>query len=121
MSGDLAIVSTLRDRIAELEERLQALTEAYTSFEVPGTELLKLTRTERAILKILHDHMGVAIHKERIHTKLYALRPDDPPDMRIIDVLICKIRHKLGVSAPFVIETKWGEGYWLRRREEKAA
>jgi two-component system, cell cycle response regulator CtrA len=43
-------------------------------------------------------------------TALFSDRIDEPPDVKIIDVWICKMRRKL---QPFGIEIKtcWGVGY----------
>ena len=39
----------------------------------------------------------------------------DEPEMKIIDVFICKLRKKLAeAGAPNVIGTVWGRGYMVR-------
>ena len=39
----------------------------------------------------------------------------DEPEMKIIDVFICKLRRKLSdAGAPNVIATVWGRGYMVR-------
>jgi two-component system cell cycle response regulator CtrA len=39
----------------------------------------------------------------------------DEPDMKIIDVFICKLRKKLAqAGADELIETVWGRGYMIR-------
>ena len=57
--------------------------------------------------------------KSQILSALYGhLPPDDEPEIKIVDVYVCKARRKLkrfGVS----IETKWGGGYYMTR-EAKA-
>ncbi|MFC3071509.1 winged helix-turn-helix domain-containing protein [Shinella pollutisoli] len=41
---------------------------------------------------------------------------DDAPEIKIVDVLVCKIRKKLtGLDIP--IHTVWGEGYRLVPRK----
>ena len=49
----------------------------------------------------------------------------DEPELKIIDVFICKLRRKLAeaLSGEDYIETVWGRGYVLRElsQEEKAA
>lgn len=53
---------------------------------------------------------GLPHSKSAILDHLYFDRPDDPPEQKIIDVYICKLRTAL---APFgvTIETVWGLGY----------
>ena len=50
--------------------------------------------------------------KETFTTALFSDRIDDPPEIKIIDVCICKVRKTL---QPFGIEIKtcWGAGYEL--------
>jgi two-component system cell cycle response regulator CtrA len=44
----------------------------------------------------------------------------DEPEVKIIDVFICKIRKKLETASPgeHFIETVWGRGYRLRNPQE---
>ena len=47
-----------------------------------------------------------------IRDSLYGGR--DEPEMKIIDVFICKLRRKLSeAGAPQLIETVWGRGYTI--------
>ena len=42
----------------------------------------------------------------------------DEPELKIIDVFICKLRKKLGLACgDSYIETVWGRGYVLRDPE----
>lgn len=80
--------------------------------------LAQFTKTEYEMLLLLRNHRPNVISKDRFMQRLYLLRPDDPPDEKIIDVLICKIRHKLeGMN--FNIETAWGRGYRLPYNQEE--
>jgi two-component system cell cycle response regulator CtrA len=47
----------------------------------------------------------------------------DEPELKIIDVFICKLRKKLvqATNGENYIETVWGRGYALRDPEETAA
>jgi two-component system cell cycle response regulator CtrA len=47
----------------------------------------------------------------------------DEPELKIIDVFICKLRKKLAVACngEHYIETVWGRGYVLRDPDEKIA
>ncbi|MBI1213845.1 MAG: hypothetical protein GC190_20480 [Alphaproteobacteria bacterium] len=112
----------LRLRVAELEDRLQELQKVYFGFELPGAEWLPLTGQERAIAKILHQHLGHVVLKTSLHTHLYALavHDEDIAEIKIVDVFICKLRAKIKGSI-YRIETMWGQGYRLLRGEPTTA
>jgi two-component system cell cycle response regulator CtrA len=69
-----------------------------------------MSRVDRAA-HALARRPGNVITKENILDLLYAGMPDQP-DMKIIDVFICKARAKL---TPLGIEltTVWGRGYMM--------
>ncbi len=69
-----------------------------------------LTGKEYACLEFLATRRGMTVTKEMFLSHLYGGR--DEPEMKIIDVFICKLRRKLAeAGAPPVIETVWGRGY----------
>lgn len=75
-------------------------------------EVVPLTGKEYACLEFLARKRGMTVTKEMFLRHLYAGRQE--PEMKIIDVFICKIRRKLRESgAPRVIETVWGRGYMI--------
>lgn len=76
----------------------------------PFDPALRLTPAEKGLLSILMDRAGRVISKEALVTLLYAHQPDDPPDEKIIDVYVCKIRPKIE-GRDCRIETVWGEGF----------
>ncbi len=81
--------------------------------------LLRLTGREYAILELLSLRIGNPLTKEMIMTHLY--RGMDEPEIKGIDVFICKLRKKLAVAGcENLIETVWGEGYLLRELEPAA-
>jgi len=72
-----------------------------------------LTGKEYAILELLVLRKGMVLTKDAFLNHLYGGM--DEPEMKIIDVFICKLRRKLqAVGAPNVIATVWGRGYMLR-------
>lgn len=72
-----------------------------------------LTGKEYAILELLVLRKGMVLTKEVFLNHLYGGM--DEPEMKIIDVFICKLRKKLAVAgAPNVIGTVWGRGYMVR-------
>ena len=87
---------------------------AARTVEVEGRRV-GLTGKEYAILEMLSLRKGMTLTKEMFLTHLYGGR--DEPELKIIDVFICKLRKKLhqaGAPASGCIETVWGRGYSLR-------
>lgn len=72
-----------------------------------------LTAKEFEILQLLMLRKNSVLTKETILSHLYGGL--DEPEMKIIDVFICKIRNKLAKAGlPKVIATVWGRGYSVR-------
>jgi two-component system cell cycle response regulator CtrA len=102
-------------RIEALEEENELLRERIAYLErANGRELLLplelgLTKHEGRVVAMLYQRAEVC-SKEQLMHGCYADRHDDEPEIKIIDVFICKARKKI---APFglKIETIWGRGY----------
>ena len=72
-----------------------------------------LTMREFAVLELLVLRRNMIMTKEAILTQLYGGM--DEPEIKIIDVFVCKIRSKLAKAGlPSVISTVWGRGYSVR-------
>jgi len=72
-----------------------------------------LTGKEYAILELLVLRKGMVLTKEAFLNHLYGGM--DEPEMKIIDVFICKLRKKLAqAGAANLIGTVWGRGYMIR-------
>ena len=72
-----------------------------------------LTGKEYAILELLVLRKGMVLTKEMFLNHLYGGM--DEPEVKIIDVFICKLRRKLAeAGARDVIGTVWGRGYTVR-------
>ncbi len=89
------------------------------SVEVTG-QRLHLTGKEYAMLELLSLRKGTTLTKEMFLNHLYGGM--DEPELKIIDVFICKLRKKLAAATggENYIETVWGRGYVLRDVEEEA-
>jgi two-component system, cell cycle response regulator CtrA len=76
-----------------------------------------LTVKEYQILELLSLRKGTTLSKETFLNYLYGGM--DEPEMKIIDVFICKLRKKLAAATggKHYIETVWGRGYMLRTPE----
>src|SRR5689334_10542329 len=79
---------------------------------------LHLTGKEYGILELLSLRKGTTLTKEMFLNHLYGGM--DEPELKIIDVFVCKLRKKLGnaTGGENYIETVWGRGYVLRDPEE---
>ena len=89
--------------------------------EVDGTRV-HLTSKEYQMLELLSLRKGTTLTKEMFLNHLYG--GIDEPELKIIDVFICKLRKKLATAntGQHYIETVWGRGYVLRDpKEEQAA
>ncbi len=72
-----------------------------------------LTGKEYSILELLVLRKGMVLTKEAFLNHLYGGM--DEPEMKIIDVFICKLRKKLATAgAGNLIGTVWGRGYMMR-------
>ena len=81
---------------------------------------LHLTAKEYGILELLSLRKGTTLTKEMFLNHLYGGM--DEPELKIIDVFICKLRKKLSTATggEHYIETVWGRGYVLRDPAEAA-
>jgi two-component system cell cycle response regulator CtrA len=78
-----------------------------------GDTPVHLTGKEYAILELLVLRKGMVLTKEAFLNHLYGGL--DEPEMKIIDVFICKLRKKLAqAGADSLIGTVWGRGYMIR-------
>jgi two-component system cell cycle response regulator CtrA len=85
-----------------------------------GDTPVHLTGKEYQMLELLSLRKGTTLTKEMFLNHLYGGM--DEPELKIIDVFICKLRKKIttatGGECP--IETVWGRGYVLRDPEPVA-
>lgn len=82
-------------------------------------QLVPLTGKEFEVLQLLASRKGVTLSKEMFLDKLYGGL--DEPEVKIIDVFVCKIRGKLKklTGGDGLIDTVWGRGYVLRSPETR--
>ncbi len=90
------------------------------SVEVDG-QSVHLTGKEYQMLELLSLRKGTTLTKEMFLNHLYGGM--DEPELKIIDVFICKLRKKLSqaTGGENYIETVWGRGYVLRDPEPVTA
>jgi two-component system cell cycle response regulator CtrA len=82
-----------------------------------GGKPVHLTGKEYQMLELLSLRKGTTLTKEMFLNHLYGGM--DEPELKIIDVFICKLRKKLSEATgdDNYIETVWGRGYVLRDPE----
>jgi two-component system cell cycle response regulator CtrA len=82
--------------------------------EIDG-KALHLTSKEYGIIELLSLRKGATLTKEMFLNHLYGGM--DEPEVKIIDVFICKLRkkiEKISDEGGNCIETVWGRGYVMR-------
>ncbi|MHC2021425.1 response regulator transcription factor CtrA [Methylobacterium sp. CM6247] len=102
--GHAQSVITTGDLTVNLDEKMVAI----------AGNRVNLTGKEYQILELLSLRKGTTLTKEMFLNHLYGGM--DEPELKIIDVFICKLRKKLAnaSSGKNYIETVWGRGYVLR-------
>lgn len=94
-------------RIGNVQMNLQSREVTADGRDVP------LTGKEYAILELMAMRKGMIITKEAFLNHLYGGM--DEPEIKIIDVFVCKLRKKLAqAGASELIVTVWGRGYMVR-------
>jgi len=88
--------------------------------EINGVRVY-LTTKEYQMLELLALRKDATLTKEMFLSHLYGGM--DEPEMKIIDVFICKLRKKLAHASggKDYIETVWGRGYVMRKEGELEA
>ena len=106
--GHAQSVVTMGDFVVNLDEKTA----------VVGGARVHLTGKEYQILELLALRKGTTLSKEMFLNHLYGGM--DEPELKIIDVFICKLRKKLASASGGrdYIETVWGRGYMLREPSE---
>jgi two-component system, cell cycle response regulator CtrA len=85
--------------------------------EISGVPV-QVTGKEYQMLELLTLRKGSLVTKEMFLNNLYG--GIDEPEMKILDVFICKLRKKLvkASNGKDYIETVWGRGWTLRQPSE---
>ena len=80
--------------------------------------LLPLTAKEYALVELLALKKGGTVSKESFLSQIYGGM--DEPEIKIIDVFLCKIRQKIKkiTGKETYIHTVWGRGYTLEEEKQ---
>ena len=95
---------TIDDLTVDLDEKMASI----------GAKRVPLTTKEYQMLELMALRKGLTLTKEMFLNHLYGGM--DEPELKIIDVFICKLRKKLANASQGknYIETVWGRGYVMR-------
>lgn len=110
-----ARLSAIEEENADLKEKILYLEEMIAGKEMMPREFRLTAKQEQVVFALYNRDV---LTKENILQALYSDRPNDVPEIKIVDVFVCKIRPKLepyGIK----IDTVWGRGY-LMPSESKA-
>ena len=118
MDVEAATPEELRSYIYELEHLLDAVAEPADAAAMLKSAFPAMTPKLAAMLAILSD--GRIHSKENMLARLYAGQADDPPELKIVDVFLCKLRRAV---APFgiAITTHWAAGMQIMAGREAVA
>ena len=108
--GHAELVISMGDLCVKLDSK---------TVEINGARL-HVTGKEYQMLELLALRKGTTLSKEMFLNQLYGGM--DEPEIKIIDVFICKLRKKLASASggKNYIETVWGRGYVMREPAEDA-
>lgn len=87
-------------------------------FVVANGAVARLTEAEFNLFLLLWQRRPRMVSREALMSEAYWLRNDqDEPEIKIIDVQICKVRKKLATTG-IEIDTVWGRGYRILPKAE---
>lgn len=118
------LVERLKNKVKLLEEENDVLREQLRQLRLNDEDsfvykvCFGLTIHEAEIMVILMKNE--IISKARLMTQLYAMNPDEAPEIKIIDVFICNLRQKLKLHS-IKITTHWGVGYGFSPADKEKA
>lgn len=109
-------IADLRGQIEDLKAEKRDLLAQLVPSELRDNFPSKwaLTPTESAMLAFLVARAPATRTKEQILSAIYP-NIDDAPELKIIDVFVCKLRKKIDRFG-LKIETVWGYGYRISRQ-----
>ncbi|MCB1516107.1 MAG: winged helix-turn-helix transcriptional regulator [Hyphomicrobiaceae bacterium] len=75
-----------------------------------GGRFASFPKQEFEILAALLESSPRVLSKDQLLARAYPASADEEPEIKIVDVYVCKIRKKLA-GIPLNIQTEWGRGY----------
>lgn len=108
MQPDIELAA-LRERNEFLEERVAFLERALVPVIALPLEW-RLTPTEARLVSALYGRLECS--KDQLLAAMYRNDGRDEPEIKIVDVLVCKSRAKMKRYGARIL-TRWGHGYAL--------
>ena len=96
-----------------LKKLERIIVDVVASVAVLDNKAIILTPNQAIILDALVTAYPKEVSREFLMSKLYVIEADEP-EIKIIDVFICKLR-KLLVGTNYKINSIWGRGYRLSK------
>jgi DNA-binding winged helix-turn-helix (wHTH) protein len=102
-----------RATFESVTDSIETLTRAYMVPDVKCSwTAYQLTPSEASVADLLFRRLGAVCSKEQMLDVVYYARPNEVPELKILDVYVCKIRSKFAhFRAPYKIETARAIGY----------
>ena len=106
---------------SEAEAQEEPVIDPVSRSVVLGEQKIKLTRNEYRLLRCLMEHSGGVVSREKLHNAVWGARADCISSTSL-NLCIHKLRKKIerDPHRPEYILTKWGMGYYLGAKAEKA-
>lgn len=101
-------------------ESVAVLFDPTSSTITNGNVSIRLSRQQFKLAKFMIERFPMPVTKEAMYDDCFMTIHGDGPEMKIVDVVVCKIRPPLA-ELGFVIETMWGTGYRLVSADPKQA
>lgn len=103
----------LQQQLDDLQNRFDILSGSLDIDNVPA--VAQLTNSEAQLVVLLRNKSPGYATKQGLMDQMYAFRlGDDEPEIKIIDVYVCKLRKKLALHE-ITIDTVWGRGYAMSK------
>lgn len=83
-----------------------------TSTITNGAVTIRLTVQQYKLAQYLIRRYPMTVKKDDLYDAVFADHGGGGPDLKIVDVVVCKIRPKMA-QLGLIIETAWGVGYRL--------
>ena len=112
----------LREENSILREENRQLNELLLPPKQDFSVMFGLTPQESTIFSVLISADGGIVSKDKMMSEYVAssTNTDSIPQVKILDVFICKIRKKLK-QWDISIQTSWGQGWYITREDRTKA
>ena len=117
--NQMVAISTNPTTAQRISDQIEVLTMAFTASSPDDiwVNQYDLTESEARICRLLSTKMGQTVTRDALMNAIYFDRNGEEPNIKIVDIFICKLRKKLAArNCPLMIDNTWGKGYRLLHR-----